>query len=70
MSTNSTLPRLKNDGYQGGWLGEQDFCDIFLVAGDDPYAWKGVEDHSQAHCRKRGEGAVMQAKIWNPNENL
>ncbi len=61
MSAESTLPWLKNEGYEGDWLGQQDFRDIILVAGEDPYAWKGVEDRSRAHCRKSGEGGCGDA---------
>ncbi len=61
MSAESTLPWLKNDGYEGNWLAQQDFRDIILVAGEDPYAWKGVEDRSRAHCRKSGEGGCGDA---------
>lgn len=61
MSAESTLPWLKNDGYEGDWLGQQDFRDIILVAGEDPYAWKGTEDRSRAHCRRGGEGGCGDA---------
>lgn len=30
--------------------------DIVMVAGEDPYAWKGVQDRSGTHVRPSGEG--------------
>jgi hypothetical protein len=32
------------------------FDDIVLVAGRDPYAWKGTEEIATAHVRPSGEG--------------
>jgi phytanoyl-CoA hydroxylase len=33
-----------------------DFRDIVMVAGEDPYAWKGTEDISRVHIRPSGRG--------------
>jgi ectoine hydroxylase-related dioxygenase (phytanoyl-CoA dioxygenase family) len=33
-----------------------DYRDIVMVAGRDPYAWKGIEDRAAAHVRPSGEG--------------
>jgi len=44
MSAESLLP----------WMGEPDFRDVVLVAGDDPYSYKGVQDRSVPHVRREG----------------
>lgn len=54
MSAESLLPWLWPDKPTG--MGEHDFRDIFLVAGTDPYAHKGIENRSHAHVRASGEG--------------
>jgi len=44
MSAESLLP----------WMNEPDWRDIVLVAGEDPYAYKGLADRSVAHVRREG----------------
>lgn len=39
-----------------------DYRDIVLVAGEDPYAWKGVEARAGAHVRPSGEGGCGNDK--------
>ncbi|MER5986608.1 phytanoyl-CoA dioxygenase family protein [Streptomyces sp. NPDC001787] len=41
---------------EGEWVARHDYRDIVLVAGSDPYAWKGTEDLTTAHVRPSGEG--------------
>ncbi|MFB7215958.1 phytanoyl-CoA dioxygenase family protein [Streptomyces sp. NPDC056255] len=41
---------------QGEWVARHDCRDVVLVAGNDPYAWKGTEDLATAHVRPSGEG--------------
>lgn len=53
MSAESLLPwRKEPDGHVAKW----DYRDIVLVAGDDPYAYKGLTDHAKPHVRPDGEG--------------
>ena len=56
MSAESLLPWSNN-----GKLGDQmaamaDFRDIVLVAGKDPYAWKGIENVMRPHVRREKDG--------------
>lgn len=53
MSASSLLPWYTTIG-QGH--GTADHRDIVLVAGNDPYAWKGTEDLVRPHVRASGEG--------------
>jgi phytanoyl-CoA hydroxylase len=57
MSASSLLPwRLK----PGDRPAIADFRDIVMIAGKDPYAWKGTEDVSEAHIRPSGEGGCAK----------
>lgn len=42
-----------------------DFRDIVMVAGEDPYAWKGIEEISLPHIRPTGEGGCID---WTTKE--
>jgi phytanoyl-CoA hydroxylase len=54
MSAESLLPW---HGFAPGQpIATADYRDIVIVAGRDPYAWKGVEDRATAHVRPSGEG--------------
>lgn len=53
MSAESLLPWLP-DPDRG--IATTDFRDVVLVAGEDPYAWKGLEDRMHPHVRPSGEG--------------
>jgi ectoine hydroxylase-related dioxygenase (phytanoyl-CoA dioxygenase family) len=46
MSASSMLP----------WGGTIDYRDIEIIAGVDPYAYKGIEDLAKPHLRSTGEG--------------
>lgn len=54
MSAESLLPW---SSFQPGQpLATADYRDIVIVAGRDPYAWRGIEDRATAHVRPSGEG--------------
>jgi ectoine hydroxylase-related dioxygenase (phytanoyl-CoA dioxygenase family) len=54
MSAESLLPWY---GFEAGQsVATADYRDIVLVAGNDPYAWKGTEERATAHVRPSGEG--------------
>ena len=40
-------------------MGTLDYRDIILVAGRDPYAYKGVEEIQRASVRPSGEGGCQ-----------
>ncbi len=54
MSAESLLPwrRPEEDEH----MAKVDDRDIVLVAGDDPYTWKGIEDRRRAYVRRDREG--------------
>ena len=55
MSAQSLLPwRLNGNGARG--VASADFRDIVMIAGRDPYAWKGIENLSFSHIRPDREG--------------
>jgi ectoine hydroxylase-related dioxygenase (phytanoyl-CoA dioxygenase family) len=54
MSAESLLPWRSEA--EGDHVGEADFRDIVLVAGDDPYAYKGLRDISTPHARGDKDG--------------
>lgn len=53
MSAESVLP----------WGGKKDFRDITLIAGEDPHAWKGVEDLQAASVRSAGRGGCGDGRV-------
>lgn len=53
MSAESLLPWRYSDKVH---MGIQDSRDILMIAGEDPYAWKGTEDWSNLYVRPSGEG--------------
>lgn len=54
MSAQSLLPwQAPKDGQ---WMAIADYRDVVMIAGNDPYAWKGYEDLAQASLRPSGEG--------------
>jgi len=60
MSAESLLPW---HGFEPGTpIGSADYRDIVLVAGRDPYAWKGTENRAGPHVRPSGEGGCGNAK--------
>jgi ectoine hydroxylase-related dioxygenase (phytanoyl-CoA dioxygenase family) len=65
MSAESLLPwRRISDGE---WFSTLDFRDIIMVAGEDPYAWKGLENKMEPHIRPEREGGC---KWFDPNAEL
>ncbi len=56
MSASSLLPwRLPQEGEH---MAVADYRDIVMVAGEDPYAWKGTVDLATPGVRPSGEGAA------------
>lgn len=54
MSAQSLLPwHLPKDGE---WMAISDYRDIVMIAGEDPYGWKGIEDIAEPMLRPDGEG--------------
>ena len=41
-------------------MGTTDHRDVMLVAGEDPYAFKGTADIMDAHVRADGEGGCIR----------
>ncbi|MGL5817889.1 MAG: phytanoyl-CoA dioxygenase family protein [Phycicoccus sp.] len=56
MSAESLLPWLVREDQEKGESGTVDFRDIVMVAGRDPYHWKGLEERVGLHVRPSGEG--------------
>ncbi|MBI3831948.1 MAG: phytanoyl-CoA dioxygenase family protein [Planctomycetes bacterium] len=63
MSAESLLPW--HPPKEGQHMGMMDVRDIVMVAGKDPYAYKGLEDIHKAHVRATGEGGC-----GDPKKNL
>jgi phytanoyl-CoA hydroxylase len=60
MSAESLLPWI---GFEPGTpVATADYRDIVMVAGVDPYAWKGITEHAGAHVRPSGEGGCGHAE--------
>lgn len=62
MSAESLLPWNHREGVS---MAQQDFRDIVMVAGTDPYAWKGTEDLSKTHVRPDGQGGCSDGRKLN-----
>jgi hypothetical protein len=54
MSAESLLPWKPLP--EGGHVGKHDFRDIVMVAGEDPYAYKGIQDVSRPLSRPDKDG--------------
>jgi ectoine hydroxylase-related dioxygenase (phytanoyl-CoA dioxygenase family) len=54
MSAESLLPW--QPPLEGEHMAITDYRDIVMIAGRDPYAWKGVEDRAEPGVRPSGEG--------------
>jgi chlorinating enzyme len=65
MSAESLLPWRRNP--ESEWLALLDHRDVIMVAGEDPYAWKGYVDVMQPHIRPEKEGGC---KWFDPNAEL
>jgi ectoine hydroxylase-related dioxygenase (phytanoyl-CoA dioxygenase family) len=59
MSAESLLPWFHQEGVH---LAMQDTRDIVMVAGKDPYAYKGTTDQFRPHLRPSGKGGCMKGK--------
>jgi len=60
MSAESLLPwKLPREGES---MATADVRDIIMIAGEDPYAWKGVEEIHQAWVRPSGQGGCIDSK--------
>jgi hypothetical protein len=62
MNANSLLPWHSGSGLKGP-VAQADYRDIVVVAGTDPYAWKGTEDIAQPHVRPAGEGGCGDGRV-------
>jgi ectoine hydroxylase-related dioxygenase (phytanoyl-CoA dioxygenase family) len=58
MSAESLLPWTNFE--PGQRIATADYRDIVMVAGSDPYEWKGIEDYRGAHVRPSGEGGCAE----------
>ncbi|HKJ90695.1 MAG TPA: phytanoyl-CoA dioxygenase family protein [Oceanipulchritudo sp.] len=59
MSAESLLPWRHVEGQS---MALQDYRDIVLIAGQDPYAYKGFEDIARTHVRADGEGGCSDGR--------
>lgn len=57
MSAESLLPWYPK---QGEHLGKTDYRDIVIIAGNDPYSYKGYENIAQPHLRHIGDGGCSK----------
>jgi hypothetical protein len=55
MSAESLLPWAWNTEVKGG-VSALDQRDIVMIAGQDPYAWRGYENIHGCHIRPDGKG--------------
>jgi len=69
MSASSLLPWTNNLQKHDTFLSEDnrsvsqaDCRDIVMVAGEDPYAWMGINDVNKPHVRPSGEGGCAPAQ--------
>jgi phytanoyl-CoA hydroxylase len=66
MNANSLLPwRLPREGE---YMAIADYRDIVMVAGNDPYAYKGIEDIADPHIRPDREGGCVIPDTSNAAE--
>lgn len=56
MSAESFLPWFGNTLPEGDYVAIADHRDIIMIAGEDPYAYKGIETRNSPHVRASGEG--------------
>jgi len=66
MSAGSLLPWRYTEGAS---MAMQDYRDIVMVAGVDPYAWKGVDDIAKASVRPSGDGGCLSWGVKRPYKN-
>lgn len=58
MSAESLLPW--TPPAEDEWMGKADLRDVLLVAGEDPYAFKGTVDHHRPEVRHDREGGCIR----------
>lgn len=63
MSAQSLLPW--HPPQDGEHMAITDYRDIVMIAGNDPYAWKGLEERATPGVRPSGEGGC---ESWRPRE--
>lgn len=63
MSAESLLPWFGNQLPEGNYVSVADHRDIVMVAGEDPYGWKGIENRHGPHVRPSGEGGCGDLKF-------
>lgn len=71
MSAQSLLPwRAPKEGEH---MAVTDYRDIVMIAGEDPYAWKGLENLAKPYIRPSGEGGCDNGappKAKEPRSNI
>jgi len=60
MSATSLLPWSARDNTP---IATTDYRDIVMIAGKDPYAYKGTENLARAHIRADGEGGCSDGRV-------
>ena len=58
MSAESLLPWRKPE--EGEHMAVADYRDIVMIAGRDPYSWKGITDQAKVYIRPSGEGGCSK----------
>jgi phytanoyl-CoA hydroxylase len=61
MSASSLLPW--HPPQQGEGMAVTDYRDIVMVAGNDPYGYKGIEDRAEPHVRPTKEGGCARPEL-------
>ena len=62
MSAESLLPWYNGASLEGS-VAQADYRDIVMIAGEDPYAWKGTMDVARPHVRAAGEGGCGDGRV-------
>ncbi len=60
MSAESYLPWHHEEGKA---MARQDCRDVVLIAGEDPYAWKGTTDRAKPYVRRDGKGGCGDGRL-------
>ncbi|MEM7126660.1 MAG: phytanoyl-CoA dioxygenase family protein [Chloroflexota bacterium] len=68
MSAQSLLPW--HPPQEGQHMATADYRDITMIAGKDPYAWKGIEDRATPGVRPSGEGGCETWRKGTPKPKL
>ena len=62
MSAQSLLPWFHSENLPG-MVAQSDYRDIVMIAGKDPFAWKGTQDIVRPHVRAAGEGGCGDGRV-------